>query len=697
MKTTPNAADAQNQLGIGHLNRGEHEKALNCFKRATKLDPQFAAAHNNLGGALVELGRPEKAIASFKSALQLNASYAQAHQNMGVALRMLRRHSEAISHFERALRLKPDDADTHNNLGIAFAELAQYEQAAACYTRALALKPDFADAHNNLGNALKAQGRLDDAIPRYMRALQINPRFAMAYNNLGLALRQLRRADEAVECFSRALTLNPQLADAHLNLGVALADLRRPEDAVQSFSRALEIQPEMALARAQRMHQRARLCDWAGLEADRQFVDKLGTSGGVVPPFAMLSLDDHPMRQRIRAERFAAATYPPRPRPSFLRPAAKPDRLRIGYFSADYSNHATMFLMAGLFEHHDRSRFALHAYSYGPDVNDAMRARVKNTFDVFHDVRLQSDEAIAELARSESIDVAVDLSGYAERNRAGVFWHGAAPIQISYLGYPGTIGAPFFDYLVADRTLIPNDTRSCYAESIIYMPHTYQVNDSAREISDRVFTRAEAGLPDPGFVFCSFNNSYKISSIEFDIWMRLLQRVDGSVLWLLGGNASVEANLRSEAAKRGVDPARIVFAKPAPLSEHLARHRLADLFLDTFNYNAHTTASDALWAGLPLVTKLGQSFAARVAGSLLTAIDMAMLVTDTAESYERLAFELATDPARLGAIRQRLHANRGAAPLFDTDLFARHIEAAYERTYQRYLDGEPAADFAIDP
>lgn len=525
-----NPADAQNEQGIGYLNQGQHEKALDCFKRATKLDPRFAAAHNNLGGTLVELGRPEKAIASFKSALRLNPSYAQAHQNMGVALRMLRRHSEAIAHFERALRLKPEDADAHNNLGIAFAELTQHEQAVACYTRALELKPDLADAHNNLGNAQKAQGRLDDAIQHYTRALQINPRFAMAYNNLGLVLRQLRRADEAVACFSRAVSLNPQLADAHLNLGVALADLRRPEDAVQSFSRALEIQPDLALARAQRMHQRARLCDWAGLEADRGFIDKLGVSGGVVPPFALLSLDDHPARQRVRAERFAAATYPARQRPSFARPSAKPDRLRIGYFSADYSNHAMMYLMAGLFEHHDRSRFTLHAYSYGPDVNDAMRTRVRNAFDVFHDVRLHSDETIAELARSESIDVAVDLSGYSERNRAGLFWHGSAPVQISYLGYPGTMGAPFFDYLVADKNLIPDDDRACYTESIIYMPHTYQVNDSAREISDRMFTRIEAGLPEQGFVYCSFNNSYKITAAEFDIWMRLLQRVGGSVL-----------------------------------------------------------------------------------------------------------------------------------------------------------------------
>jgi len=692
-----NPADAQNELGIAYLKQGQHQKALECFKRAAKLDPRFAAAHNNLASTLIELGRPEKALASFKSALQLNPSYAEAHQNLGVALRMLRRHDEAIAQFKRALKLKPDYADAHNNLGIAFDELNQHDEAAACYRRALALKPNFADAHNNLGSVLKTQGRLNEAIQCYMQALKLNPGLAPAYNNLGLVLRLQRRTPEAVECFIRAFTLNPRFADAHLNLGVAYADLRRPEEAVQSFDRAIELQSDLALARAQRMHQRARLCDWTGLETDREFVTTLGVSGGVVPPFSMLSFDDHPMRQRIRAERFASTTYPPRPRPPFPRPDARPERLRIGYFSGDYCNHAMMFLMAGLFEHHDKSRFSLTAFSYGPTADDAMRARVSRAFDVFHDVRLQSDESIAALAKGEGIDVAVDLSGYSERNRAGVFWHGAAPVQINYLGYPGTMGAPFYDYIVADKELIPGDARSAYTESVIYMPHTYQVNDSVRKISDRMFTRPEAGLPEQGFVFCSFNNTYKITPAEFDIWMRLLQRVDGSVLWLLASNARVEINLGIEAAKRGVDPARIIFAKPLPLSEHLARHRLADLFLDTFNYNAHTTASDALWAGLPIVTKLGRSFAARVAGSLLAALDMTALVTASEEEYEQLAFELAADPARLKDIRQRIHANGKTAPLFDTKLFTRHLETAYESAYQRFFDGEPAADFAIDP
>jgi predicted O-linked N-acetylglucosamine transferase (SPINDLY family) len=362
-------------------------------------------------------------------------------------------------------------------------------------------------------------------------------------------------------------------------------------------------------------------------------------------------------------------------------------KIRLGYYSADYHEHATAFLTAGLFERHDRSRFELTAFSFGPPREDAMRRRVTAAFDRFVDVRSRSDQEVAQLSRELAIDIAVDLKGYTEGARMGIFAHRAAPVQVSYLGYPGTLAAPYIDYLVADETLIPSETRAFYTEKIAYLPHSYQANDRQRSIAERIFTREELGLPSRGFVFCCFNNAYKITPAVFDVWMRILRRVEGSVLWLLLDNERAAENVRREAEARGVSGSRLVFAPSMALPEHLARHRAADLFLDTHPYNAHTTASDALWAGLPVLTRSGESFAARVAGSLLKAAGLAELVTTTPEAYEALAVELATDPIHLAKLTVGLSRTRLAVPLFDTELFARHLENAYTQMYQRSVRG----------
>jgi predicted O-linked N-acetylglucosamine transferase (SPINDLY family) len=341
--------------------------------------------------------------------------------------------------------------------------------------------------------------------------------------------------------------------------------------------------------------------------------------------------------------------------------------------------------MAKVFEMHNPEKFELYAYSFGPNSNDEMRQRLIRAVDVFADVRLKSDKDIALLAQKDKIDIAVDLKGYTGSSRFGIFAYRAAPIQISYLGYPGTSGAASMDYIVADKIVIPRQFETSYSESIIHLPHSYQVNDNTRVISESTITKLEMGLPEKGFVFCCFNNNYKISSIEFNIWMRLLKEIKGSILWLLKSNKNAERKLRAEAASRGISADRLVFAKHVPSAEHLARHRLADLFIDTFNVNAHTTASDALWAGLPIVTKLGNGFAARVAGSLLTAIDLTELITKTNQQYEELILELAKNPTRLAEIKKKLAMNRLSKPLFNTELFTKYLEDGYQQAYARYF------------
>jgi predicted O-linked N-acetylglucosamine transferase (SPINDLY family) len=376
-----------------------------------------------------------------------------------------------------------------------------------------------------------------------------------------------------------------------------------------------------------------------------------------------------------------------KPLPATAKPSQKPECLRIGYFSADFHNHATMHLMAQIFALHDKSRFEILAYSYGPDRQDEMRKKLLGAVDVFHDVREMNDLQIVDLARTEKLDIAIDLKGFTQNERLGPFAYGLAPVQISYLGYPGTLGADFIDYIVADAVVIPGDKRPHYSEQIIYLPNTYQPTDNTRIISDKIITRGDMGLPSDGFVFCCFNNNYKISLKEFDIWMRLLGKVESSVLWLLKSNNWAEQNLKREAEARGISSERLVFAERVPQAEHLARQKLADLFLDTFNVNAHTTTSDALWAGLPVVTKLGEGFAARVAGSLLTAIGLPELITQSEEAYEALALALATDPNELAKIKSKLEANRLTQPLFDSAMYTRHLETGYQMAYDRYFTG----------
>jgi protein O-GlcNAc transferase len=689
----PRSSYLQLLLGSAHARLGRHDAAIACFSKALALKPGNADAYIHLGISEASLGRDKEAAAAFRQVIALQPGHADAHSNLGLVLERQGQREEAANAYRAAVRLRPDHAVAWFNLGNLMKDGGRIEEAIAAYRHAIARQPGYLPAYNNLGRLLYGLGRNEEAVQALSRAVSRKPDYAEAHNNLGVALGNLGRREEAMAHFRQALALQPGNAEAHYNLGTLLAHLGRTEEAVVCFDRALALRPAYARARAQKLHQLALLCDWEGLSAETDAVAKLGVEGEAVPPYLLLSLDDAPARQLVRARRFAEQ-YLPRAKPAPA-PASKvrPARLSIGYFSADFHEHATMHLMARLLELHDRSNFRIHAFSYGPETGDVLRARAKAAVDHFHDVRSWSDEEIAALARREGLDIAVDLKGDTRDTRVSLFAHRPAPVQISYLGYPGTMGAAFLDYLVADRTLIPETQRANYSEALILMPHSYQVNDDSRAIAEETPSRSALGLPEDGFVFCCFNNSFKIGPEEFGIWMRLLSRIEGSVLWLLKSGA--EINLRREAEKHGIEPSRLVFAERVGAAEHLARHRRADLFLDTFRYNAHTTASDALWAGLPLVTLAGQSFAARVGASLLQALGLPELVTETPEAYERLALALASDPAKLAALREKLAAARQEAPLFQSTLFTRQLEQAFERAHARYRAGEAPADIAV--
>ena len=695
LKSEPRHFDSLHLLGVIAYQTGNHQAALELIGEAIKINPGAAAFYSNRGNALLELHQPAAAIADYDKAIALKPDYAQAHHNRASALQSLGQKEAALAGYDRAIALAPDYALAHNHRGTVLSELKRPEAALAAFDKAIALGPDYAVAHANRGIVLRELGQAKAALAGFDRAIELNPDFAEAHSNRGIVLSEMGELDAALASFDKAIALQPRLAEAYCNLGTALQELKQPEAAIANFDKALSLKPDFADARARKLFLQATICDWSGIADDAGMIPALGVSDGAVQPFMMLSLEDNPARHRARSENFTQERYALGELSPIARPASRPERLRIGYFSADFRDHAVMHQLIRTLELHDRARFEVFAYSFGPPVEDAMRARVMNAVDVFRDVRALSGRDIADLARKDRIDIAIDLMGYTRHARPEIFAGRAAPVQISYLGYPGTLGAPFMDYLIADRILIPADLRRHYREKLILLPHGHMATDNTKAISPRSLARAEMGLPENAFVFCCFNSSYKIGPWDFDVWMRLLSRAPGSVLWLVRTNQWVVPNLEKEAAKRGVDPKRIVFAERVSMADHLARHRLADLFLDTFHYTGHATAADALWAGLPLLAKLGEGFAARVAASLLHAIGLPELIAGSVEDYERLALGFAEDPQNLAALKAKLEQRRSSSPLFDSESHARHIEDAYIKAHARYLNGEGPSDIEV--
>jgi predicted O-linked N-acetylglucosamine transferase (SPINDLY family) len=692
----PNHFDALHMLGVVHIQLGEFEKALEQITRALTIR-QETHAHSNLAYALNALKRHDDALRQCDAALALKPDYIEALMNRGVALASLERFDEALVAFERVLALDPRSPEALSNRGFALASLNRHAEALASCDQALALAPRSAQSLNNRGLALAGLRRIESAIASYDEALAIKPDYAEAAYNRGIVLAQAGRPGEALESYDRALGLRPDYAEAHFNRAGVLRDLKRCDEALASRNRAFRLDPTLPTVIGWCLSDRMYCCDWDDFRSMCGSVVAAIDRGEIASnPFSLLPIPSTPAQQQRCARAYMRGKFPASPDSAWHGTPYVHDRIRIGYFSTDFRDHATAHLIANLIERHDRSRFEVIAFSLRPPTTDAWRVRMERGFDRFLDLWSEPDREIAASARALEIDIAVDLNGHTHGARPGIFALRAAPVQVNYLGYPGTMGVPFMDYLIADHTLIPPTHRQYYDEKIAYLPHSYQANDSTKRISESAPDRAGLGLPKDAFVFCCFNNSYKITPDLFDVWMRLLRKVEGSVLWLLESNPAAHANLGIEAERRGVARDRLFFAPRMALAEHLARYRLADLFLDTFYYNAHTTASDALWAGLPVLTCLGPAFAGRVAASLLTAIEVPELITSSPTAYELLALELANDADRLAAVRRKLAENRGKMPLFDTRRFAGYIETAYLRMVERSRAGLPREHIFVD-
>lgn len=594
--------------------------------------------------------------------------------------------SQAEYKFKKSLELIPDRVSTLTNLSAAQFKLRKYPEAKATAKKAILLDGANSEVYLNLGLIEKELKSLESAINCFDKALNLKPDYAEAWSNKGNTLHELKYFDEAIVHFNKALSLKPNYAEANSNKGNALRELHHYEEAITHYDKALILKPEIPWIPGDLLTTKMKICSWSGLEAGLETItNKILKDERVIPPFALLALTDDASLHKKSAEIFVQNKFPAHLALGPIPKHSKNNKIRLAYFSADFRNHAIGYLMAELFELHDHNQFELIAFSFSPIQKDGMRQRLESAFHQFIDVVNKSDIEIAQLSRELKIDIAVDLMGFTLDSRTGIFAYRAAPIQVNYLGYPGTMGAPYIDYIVADKTLIPGDPQLHYSEKVVYLPNSYQVNDRKRIVSGQQFTKKALGLPEQGFIFCCFNNSYKILPETFNSWMRILKAVEGSVLWLFQDSHGVTENLKKAAQQHGIDDSRLLFAQRLPLSEHLARHALADLFIDTLPYNAHTTASDALWAGLPVLTLEGQSFASRVAASLLNTIGLPELITSTRKEYETLAIELAMNPKKLAEIKLKLATNRLATPLFNTPLFTQHIEAAYIQMHERYL------------
>ncbi len=599
--------------------------------------------------------RPREALAACDAALSGQVPTPEILKLRGRALIMLKRPDEALTSFDAALLLCADDPETHFYRAVALKTLHRAEEALAAYDRVLALRADHPQA---------LSGR-------------------------GTVLLQLERPAEAIISFDRAVAVKPDYAAAEHNLADALRRLGNPGAALERFARAYALAPERDYLLGDLILARRQVCDWRQADAEAATLAGAVAKGDrACTPFVALAVLGSPELQLKAAETYALDRHPARPLEFPTCEPAAGARIRLGYFSADFHSHPVAFLTAELFELHDRVHFEVFAFSLRPPLADPMRERLVAAFDHFIDVSGIDDAGAARCAREFGIDIAIDLGGYTENSRTGIFACRAAPVQLGYLGYLGTMGAPYYDYLMADEVIVPPGTCGNYSERIAWLPH-FQANDSRRRIADARPSRAGEGLPERGFVYCCFNSAYKITPVVFGSWMRILDRVPGSVLWLFAGDPMVATNLRREAAARGIDPVRLVFAPRREYGDYLARYCLADLFLDTLPYNAGTTASDALWAGVPVLTRCGQSFASRVAASLLHAVGLPELVAASEEAYVDLAVALATDAPRLQALRRVLGGARAGSALFDSPRFTRSIESAYLAMHRRRVAGLP--------
>jgi len=728
----PNSADAAMGRATTLRAIGKYDQALVVLEDFLRQRPDYAVAWSNRGNLLLETGRLANAIESYDRAISLQPTYFDALHNRGVARMASGDNFAAEADFTRALELKPDfvqalinrgtarvrqspdrtreaimdlqqavlldrtNPDAWHVLGQSYLALGQHKEALANWSTGLAQHPNHGPMLYDRATLLNALGRCSDAADDFERLVSLQPNHAAAWQGRGIALARLNHEKEALESFSQALRFRPDDVHSLYNRAAIFSGLKHYAEAASDLEALIALDPDFPRARGLLLNARLHLCDWKDLEQQREDIDGSVRRGlRVIHPFTYLLISESPAMQLACARLHTAGAYRAAGEPLYRGEQYNHEKIRVAYLSGDFYQHAVPSLIAGVLENHDRSRFEILGVSYGSNDKSPMRARLEKACTRFFDLHEQDDRSIAALLRNQEIDIAIELKGFTGPERPGILAHRPCPVQVNYLGYPGTMGAEYIDYLIADRIVMPPEDRQFYSEQVVYLPDTYQANDSGRPIASDIITRRDAGLPKEAFVFCCFNGSQKILPPAFDSWMRILSHAENSVLWLLEDNQGAAANLRREAEARGIAAERLVFARYEPADRHLARLRLADLVLDTLPYGAHTTASDALWAGVPVLTRIGSSFAGRVAASLLTAAGLPELIIQSVAEYEAMAQNFAAAPEMLSKVREKLARTRQTCALFDTVRMTRNLEAVYVEMWQRHQRGESPAGFSV--
>jgi len=690
LKIDPKSAEVLRLLGVVAAQSNQYLIALEYFNKSLIEFPKNPLTLGNLGNVYVALKEYEKAAEAYDKSLAIDSRNAEVWSNKGNLLCKLKQYQEAIQHHDKALSLNPAYAEALSNKGNALFELKDFAEAIDIYDQALHIKPSLADIWFNRGNALLELNRNEDAAYSYKNGLKLKPSHAVGWSDLGNALRELGRYVEAEAHYTKAIELKPEFAEGWLNKANTLWELKEYSESILHYKTALKIKPDLDWVKGYLLNVKMEIADWSDFYDNlNEIVQDIYKDKKTAQPFALLSLIDDSALCKKATEIYVESNYSIKNALDFCPKKTKNRKIRIGYFSADFRTHVVAFLTAQFFALHNKNNFEIYALSFcKPIESDLMQLKLRRIFDNFIDCESLSDLEVVQKSRELEIDIAIDMGGYTQFSRPKVFHHRAAPIQVNWLGYPGTLGSTNCDYIVADNIIIPETNQISFTEKVAYLPNSYMVDDDSRKKSLRKFKKADCGLPEDKFIFCSFNNSYKFNPILLDRWSKILTRTEESILWIPENNPQFMLNIQKEFLKRGVKEERIIFAKKEEsMADHLSRYELADLFLDTYPYNAHSTGLDSLKAGVPIITLIGNSFASRVAASLLNAVNMPELITNSQEEYEALAIDLATNPEKLYAIKQKLAKNLISEPLFDTPLFTRNIEALYVKMHQRYIDG----------
>ncbi len=678
------------------LKKNDFVNAKLIYENILSVDKKNFDALFFLGVILIKFKNYKKARELLEQVVLIKPNFADAYNNIGICLEKLNDLDGAIKNYNLAINNRPNFAEAHNNIGVVFQKLRNFDQAILQYKKAISYKNLYLDAYINLANLFKETKQFEEAIKNYDLAINLNPNLAEVYNNKGNALKEIRKFEEAIKNFDLAINLNPNFAEAYFNTATTLQDIKNFEKAVLYYEKALLLDKEIPFSKGYLLHAKMLCCNWSGLnELYKEIYNDVEKNRYSATPFGYQAICDDESNLQKCAQLYSSKRFPEIKNNLFSKKVSKNKKIKIGYLCGEFREQATSILMTEVWEKHNKEDFEIIAFDSGWDDNSLRRNRIINAFDKFIDISKVSDLDAAKIIYKEQIDILINLNGFFGTGRPVVFSYRPAGIQINYLGFPGTIGSKYIDYILCDQTVVPFESKKFYNEKIIYLPDSYQANDTKRNISNKKFLREELSLPNESFVFCCFNNNYKITPNMFDVWARLLKKIDNSVLWLIEGNPEATENLKKEAKIRNINASRLIFAKRMKLEDHLARHKNADLFLDTLPYNAHTTASDSLWAGLPVLTCLGKAFPGRVAASLLRSLDLPELITYSENEYISKAEELALNPEKLTLIKNKLDINKFSQPLFNTELFCRSLESAFKVIFEKHSLGLETEDISL--